>query len=248
MSAEFSKRDQSILFGLFLSKFSEMAVRALGCESYTEAFNKIGYAIGCKPASIKNYRDEFDPYFPNPRKGWHNRPLREYCYSLYEEFKLLSFSEFTILMKSLISPDYEIEEFFERLSPSNESDASAKRQLTGVAAEGYFRSSFQSIYPFKGFSLTDTTNHACGFDFKLDRREEYFCVEVKGLNADKGSVLLTEKEYQTAKLLRDSYCLFIVSNFISKPSHQCIFNPVDSHLSFKETKRQVIQTSYWTSI
>jgi hypothetical protein len=36
-------------------------LKELSFESFVEAFNVIGYALGSKPASIKNYRDEFDP-------------------------------------------------------------------------------------------------------------------------------------------------------------------------------------------
>ena len=71
-------REKLILTGLYLSKYDSVGMRKLGFESFVEAFNVIGYALGEKPASIKNYRDEFDPLFPNKRKGWHKRPTRQY--------------------------------------------------------------------------------------------------------------------------------------------------------------------------
>ncbi|MCY7329925.1 MAG: hypothetical protein LH618_15330, partial [Saprospiraceae bacterium] len=81
-----SSRKTAIVIGLYLSKFDEEGIMALGFKGPVEAFNTLGYAIGVKPASIKNYRDEFDPYFSNPRKGWHNRQLREYCKLVLEEY------------------------------------------------------------------------------------------------------------------------------------------------------------------
>ena len=60
-------------------------MKKLGFESFTEAFNVIGYAMGSQPASIKNYRDEFDPLFPNRRQGWHKRPIRDYCRKVFEK-------------------------------------------------------------------------------------------------------------------------------------------------------------------
>jgi hypothetical protein len=42
-------------------------LRNLGFETYSEAYNAMGYALGGKPASIKNYMQEFDPLFPNGR-------------------------------------------------------------------------------------------------------------------------------------------------------------------------------------
>ena len=62
-----SSREKLILTGLFLSKYDKLGLRRLGFETFLEAFNVVGYALGGKPASIKNYRDEFDPLFPNRR-------------------------------------------------------------------------------------------------------------------------------------------------------------------------------------
>ena len=47
-------REKLILTGLYLSKYDSAGVRKLGFESFVEAFNVIGYALGEKPASIKN--------------------------------------------------------------------------------------------------------------------------------------------------------------------------------------------------
>jgi hypothetical protein len=62
-----SLREKLILAGLYLSKYDSLGLKKLGFESYQEAFNVIGYGLGSRPASIKNYRDEFDPLFPNKR-------------------------------------------------------------------------------------------------------------------------------------------------------------------------------------
>jgi hypothetical protein len=72
-------RQKLILAGLYLSKYDEIGLKRLGFDSFHEAFNVVGYSLGSRPASIKNYRDEFDPLFPNARKGWHKRPIRSYC-------------------------------------------------------------------------------------------------------------------------------------------------------------------------
>ena len=65
----------------------------------------MGYALGSKPASVKNYRDEFDPLFPNDRQGWHKRPMRPYCRKVYEEYRDLDFETFTGLVKSFVGYD-----------------------------------------------------------------------------------------------------------------------------------------------
>lgn len=81
------KREKLILAGLYLSKYDRLGLRRLGFKSFVEAFNVIGYAMGSQPASIKNYRDAFDPLFPNRRKGWHNRSIRQYCLKVFQDYK-----------------------------------------------------------------------------------------------------------------------------------------------------------------
>src|SRR5579859_5959489 len=80
-------REKLILIGLYFSKYDALGLKQLGFESFSEAFNVFGYALASKAASIKNYRDEFDPLFPNRRKGWHKRKTRNYCMRVFEEYR-----------------------------------------------------------------------------------------------------------------------------------------------------------------
>jgi hypothetical protein len=207
MKNAFSTRDKAILIGLYLSKFDEASLSALGFEGSKEAFNTLGYSIGSKPNSIKNYRDEFDPYFPNERKGWHKRPIREYCKKFLDDFSSLNFHDFTELIKSFVIEDFEIEKFIEKIEKRDYTQSVAKRLITGRAAEEYFKVNYNTINEFNGFELSDTTNHACGFDFKLSLSEDFYCVEVKGLNTITGTIAMTEKEFIVADNLKKDYCL-----------------------------------------
>lgn len=248
MSNSFSIRDKSILVGLYLSKFDDEALSILGFKGFNEAFNTLGYSIGSKPASIKNYRDEFDPFSPNNRKGWHNRAIREYCKKILEDFSSLNFESFTDLIKSFVLKNYDVEKIVEKFEKKDKSESVAKRLITGIAAEEYFKVNYKNVNHFSEFEIKDTTNLACGFDFKLSSDMQYYCVEVKGLNSNTGSIAMTEKEFSVAQNLREKYCLFIVTNFIEKPIHQYYFDPLNSRLKFKKTERQIIQTNYSTSI
>lgn len=248
MISNFSNRDKAILIGLFLSKFDDKALDVLGFEGAKQAFNTLGYSIGTKPASIKNYRDEFDPYFPNPRKGWHKRQLREYCKKFLDDFGNVNFDDFSELVKSFVIKDYEIEKFINKIEKIDYGETVAKRLITGSAAEEYFKLNFDTITEFSDFQISDTTKLACGFDFKLSLDINFFCIEVKGLNANTGSIAMTEKEFYVAEKLKEKYCLFIVSNFIETPVHQYIFDPLSSRLTFKKNQRQIIQTTYNTQI
>src|SRR2546425_9734387 len=98
-------REKLILTGLYLSKYDSVGLKKLGFGSFVEAFNVIGYALGQKPASIKNYRDEFDPLFPNKRRGWHKRPTRDYCLRIFTDYKHLDLETFAGLVKSFAGYD-----------------------------------------------------------------------------------------------------------------------------------------------
>ncbi len=246
MRNSFSIRDKSILIGLYLSKFNEQALNSLGFEGVKQAFNVLGYSIGSKPASIKNYRDEFDPYFPNSRKGWHKRDIREYCKIFLTDFENVSFEDFTDLIKSFVVKNYELEKFLDRIEKKDYSESIAKRLITGYAAEEYFKLNYHLIKDFHEFEIQDTTKLACGFDFKLSLQNDFYCVEVKGSNTKFGSITMTEKEFLVAGDLKEKYCLFIVSNFVEKPVHQYHFDPLNRHLSFKKIERPIIQTTYST--
>ena len=49
-----STREKLILAGLYFSKYDSAGLKKLGFGSFLEAFNLIGYALGAKPASVKN--------------------------------------------------------------------------------------------------------------------------------------------------------------------------------------------------
>jgi hypothetical protein len=244
----FSNRDKAILIGLYLSKFDDEGLNELGFNGMIQAFNTLAYSIGVKPASIKNYRDEFDPYFPNSRKGWHKRTLRDYCKKFLDDFSSTSFYDFTELIKSFVIQNYDIEKLIERIEKKDKSESVAKRLITGKSAEEYFKINYSTISQFQNYELNDTTNLACGFDFKLSQQTDFYCIEVKGLNLNGGNIMMTEKEFFVANELKQQYCLFIVLNFAEKPYHECFFDPLNCRLSFKKVERQVTQINYSTVI
>lgn len=241
-----SPRDKAVLMGIFLSKFDRKALDVFGFDGFWQAFNTLGYSIGIPPRSVKNYRDEFDPYFPNPRKGWRNRELRDYCRLLMEETESLSFEDFYGIIRSFVSNEV-VDSFSTSSSNSNKSKREflANRLITGKAAEQYFIMNYQSIDMFQGCTLIDTTNQGCGYDFRLTWPSSHFFVEVKGINDSSGNILMTEKEHRVAEAMKDLYCLFVVRNFKSIPEHQLYFDPLRSNaLQFQRHEREVIQVSY----
>lgn len=243
------KRDKAVLMGLFLSRFDNQALESFGFTGFRQAYNVLGLSIGIIPKSIQNYRDEFDPYFPNRRKGWRNRDLRDYCKEYMNATADLSFDEFYNIIKYFLDGGI-IEEndiVMERRKASRE--FMANRLITGRAAEEYFMMNYKSIDMFRDFTLRDTTQMGCGFDFKLSYAPKNYYVEVKGINEKTGSILMTEKEYSVADDLRDLYCLFIVCNFRETPEHHMFFNPLYTpQLVFKRQEQMINRISYSAKI
>lgn len=247
MKQEFQK---AMLIGMYLSKYDKQALDILGFESFVEAYNTIGLAINAKPLSIRNYRDEFDPVFPNKRKGWHKRSMFQTRVEMLNKYKDLSLEEFTDLVKNVIyqNPDVNlIEEKIE--SEEDKSKTFAKRLITGQAAEQYFRDNYQSVPTFYGLAFEETTKFGCGFDFKVLHDAGFYAVEVKGLEKIKGSIGLTDKEYKTAFYLKENYFVFLVKNFIEMPVHDIFKNPVFSQeLDFVKNERTIKQVSWNASV
>ncbi len=236
-----------MLAGLYLSKFDSGGLRQLGFGSFAEAFNVIGSALGARPASLKNYRDEFDPLFPNERKGWHKRPIRGYCKAVYDAYGALDLRDFTNLLKRIVYSEPDLDLLIEKVEEKvGENRSFARRLLTGQAAEQYFKSKYREIDIFSDCELEDTTNLGCGFDFRLSSSTDFYGVEVKGLNEPTGSVVLTDKEHSAAEMLRGSFFLFVVKNFRDTPFHELHRDPLAGRLAFKRAEQRMVQIS-WTA-
>jgi hypothetical protein len=244
-------REKLILAGLYLSKYDSVGLKKLGFESFIEAFNVIGYALGARPASIKNYRDEFDPLFPNRRKGWHKRATRDYCLKVFEEYKSLDLETFTGLVKSFVGYDENVWSGVREKEEKQDGESNfAKRLITGLAAENYFESVHPNLTEFKGHSLENTTRLGCGYDFRLrtESRKEFLAVEVKGLKDRTGSLSLTPKEHEVATAFAGRFFLFVVKNFREVPFHEIYQNPLSSKLAFTKKERVIVQVSWLASV
>jgi hypothetical protein len=244
-------REKLILTGIYLSKFGPAGLKKLGFRTFAEAYNVVGYALGSRPSSIKNYRDEFDPIFPNARKGWHKREIRAYCKKVLDEYEKLDFASFTALIKSFVGQDENTWNAFQAKDEGEErASGFAKRLITGLAAEKYFESVHSTLPEFHGFAMQNTTQLGCGYDFRLSKQGEgdFLAVEVKGIREKVGSVSLTPREYEAATELRKNYYLFVVKNFQKEPYHELFLNPVAGKLQFTRTERVLIQVSWLTRV
>jgi len=250
-SRRIATRDKLILSGLYLSKYDSVGLRKLGFETFKEAYNVIGYAMGSQPASIKNYRDEFDPLFPNRRKGWYKRPTRDYCLKVFEKYKGLDLESFTGLVKSFVGYDENAwSEMLGEDEPHDGESCFAKRLITGLAAEQYFMSVQPTLPEFGDCVVENTTRLGCGYDFRLrtEDHENFLAVEVKGLRERMGSLSLTPKEHATATTLGDRFFLFVVKNFRESPFHEIYQNPLSGRLQFKRSERVTVHVSWLATV
>jgi hypothetical protein len=250
-SQRIATREKLILVGLYLSKYDSLGLKRLGFDTFLEAFNVIGYAMASKPASIKNYRDEFDPLFPNRRKGWHKRRTRDYCEKVFEEYQSLDFESFTGLVESFFGYN---ENASTELRPTRKSTRGqsnfAQRLITGLAAERYFESVRPTLSEFKGYTAKNTTSLGCGYDFRLagEPDKDFLAVEVKGSNGIKGTLSLTPKEHEIATALKGRFFLFVVRNFRESPFHEIFQNPLSCNLKFRKSERVMIQVSWLANV
>ena len=237
-----------MLAGMYLSRFSEDGLRALGFSTWHEAYNSLALSIGGKPSSLKLYRQEFDPYFPNGRKGWCKREIRQTRKKIFDEFATIGFAEFTQMVRTQFASDFEMDASIGTVAVaagiSDQETAFAKRMITGLAAENFFEAHYREVPVFSDCALSRTTSYGCGFDFKLSPpTTDFLAVEVKGLRTKSGQIQLTEKEFKMATYLNERYFLYVVTDFAKTPTPQVIENPVNSGMSFEpksvESKNRV---------
>ena len=66
----------AIIVGYAMSRLDTRYLDAQGIRTWKAAFERGAKALGAAVASLKNLRDEFDPFHDNERKGWRHRALR----------------------------------------------------------------------------------------------------------------------------------------------------------------------------
>ncbi len=97
------KTIDSLTIAYYLSRVDKEALKELGYKNYTEAFKKLADILKQKPATIKNMRDEFDPYFDNGRKGWYQRELVGTRKEVFDKYASVSDRKLTEVVKEILS-------------------------------------------------------------------------------------------------------------------------------------------------
>lgn len=223
----------------YLSRFDKEALENLGYKSDKEAWNKIGAALNVKPNYIKFRRDEFDVVHPY-RLGWYKRPMTLSIIRTLDAYE--NFDEVTLrglvqdIINSAQNPNFDIEmQVLSSILPSDSEKKKRKvgayttRGITGKKAEDEFvwQLTTKKIEFPEEVKIKNVTIEGCGYDFKLIGKNTNYYVEVKGMSSVSGGILLTNKEWVTARIKGDKYYLAIVSNIENEPQIRLIKNPAE---------------------
>lgn len=206
----------------YLSRFDKTALQNLGFKTASEAFNKVGEALGIKPNYVKFTRDDFDVVHPY-RKGWHKRPFSINIANTVNALKELDEITLRGIVQDILSrrtAGWDVDDlnrlmsFFTGEKIRKNSVFCVSRGITGRKAEEYFMKWYAGhpeFFPEKSV-LNDVRDHGCGYDFEItDHNNEKYAVEVKGMTMEKGGILFTSKEWEIAEKMGENFYLFVVT-------------------------------------
>ncbi|MEN5087988.1 DUF3883 domain-containing protein [Sphingobacterium faecium] len=236
----------------YLARFNEEAYVKLGYASQRDTHINIGEILNVKPATIKNWRDEFDPLFGH-RAGWYQRPMSKSRLAVVNALADLDESAVYELVKDILSKSHHPEDSEMKQLENIVSDGDIKtkrdsvyvpRGITGRAAEEYFIDQFKAgNTAFQG-QLKDCRDLGVGYDFLIESKTKTIYVEVKGRDSNVGGLLFTNKEWEVAKRLGESYYVCLISDISDTPQIQTLQNPA-AHIEAEKYVYTTIQVS-WT--
>ncbi len=96
------------IIAYYLSKFDMDAVRALGYENFSRAFEGISARFSKNNNYMKLRRDEFDVLTGSSRKGWHKRSPTSSVVLMHNDLKNYNFEELTNIVNELLIDSDEV--------------------------------------------------------------------------------------------------------------------------------------------
>jgi hypothetical protein len=237
------QNELAMIVAFYLSKFGEDGLARLGFKTYKRAFEEVDRSLNVKPNSVKNWRDEFDPYYDTGRKGWYRQKIRPSRHAVMMAFDDLSESALRAIISDIIRlearPQIEadLQAVLKEIKASDDRKSSKKkteyvaRGPTGRMAEEFFISRFHAgLTPFSGI-LKDCRDDGVGFDFEVTSGDNKKVIEVKGLTKESGSVTFTDKEWRVANEIPNNYFLGIVIQIPTSPKIGFVQNPASNFVA-----------------
>ena len=216
-----------MICGYYLSRFDQRAYESIGFGTQRATHEALGKSLDVSPASVKNWRDEFDPVHENPREGWSGRKMYPSRLRTLEALGDLTERELLALVLELVGAPQgrSANELVRIINEQDAGRAFGLRGPTGIKAERVFiRYHGEHSQPLPG-RLLDRRYDQCGFDFEILTGKESVFVEVKGLAGDQGGISFTDKEWATAKEKGDKFYLALVRQVASNPEIELFQNP-----------------------
>lgn len=237
----------------YLARYNETAYKNLNFGNQEQTHKEIGRILNVKPTTVQNWRDEFDPLFGH-RAGWYQRPLSPSRRKVAEAFENLDEYSLRSIVTDILTnrqtPEAKesVEEIINVISSGKERKKSdfTTRGITGKKAETYFIKWIEENknHFIDNATIEDVRDHGCGYDFKIRNEEVWYAIEVKGILSEHGSILFTQKEWETAARLKENYYLIIVSN-IEKENHKVrIINDPFNNFNPKKNIQTIIQVNW----
>lgn len=231
------ENELGMVVAFYLSKYDKEGLNRLGFQTYKQAFEEIGRSLHINPNSIKNWRDEFDPYYDNARKGWYQREIRPSRLKVIAAFDELSEDAMRAVVMDIIRSDKrpkvetELHLVLQEIKETNDNKKLKKkaeystRGPTGRMAEEFFIAKFhEGLTPFSGV-LKDNRDEGVGFDFEIIEHGNRTLVEIKGLAKESGGVSFTDKEWGVANKVQNDFYLGLVVDIPISPKIGFLQNP-----------------------
>jgi hypothetical protein len=230
------ENELAMIAAFYLSKFGKEGLRNLGFHSYTQAFSQVSSRLSVNHNSVKNWRDEFDPYYDNGRQGW-ARALRPSRQKVMLAFDDLSESALRAVVLDIISPETRskvetelhpaLQEIkaLEKPQKSRKSVEYVPRGPTGRMAEEFFLARFHAgLTPFHSI-VGDRRDDGVGFDFEVLKDSQHVLLEIKGIAKQPGGITFTDKDWRVAGQKQNAYFLGVVVDIMEAPKIGFLQNP-----------------------
>lgn len=219
---------EALIVGYAMSHLGPAYLAARNLATWRAAYAEAGQSLAVNPNSIKNLRQEFDPFHTG--RGWRNRPIRPSRQRVLGELAEVSDDALREMIACILARDQDA------IAPALDALAAAatpvvanvaERLLTGRLAEEYFLVHCRALVQVEPNDVLDLRQAAGGFDFGVRHQPER-AIEVKGLKPFQGGILFTDREWKEAKTRRGDYWLVVVGNLAAEPAARVIRDPYAS--------------------
>jgi Protein NO VEIN, C-terminal len=208
----------AIVIGYAMSRLDDQYLKSQGLRTWRTAFDRAAKVLRVRPASLKNVRDEFDPFHDNHRKGWRYRPLRPNRQRVMCDLSHVSDDALLESVNRILDRDKKAtKELLDSLTKVEPAIYNvAERLLTGRRAENLFLRNCESWFGIPQSKILDRRDSALGFDFAVEGLPKR-AIEIKGLKGHSGTIQFTDHEWSEAKIRQEEYWLVVVGNVATTP-------------------------------